>query len=284
MSFTALSLLIGAAILHAVWNLLLKQANEKYIVTWWALLIGSLCFLPLMFIGQTFSLHALPLAVVSALFEAAYFVFLAAAYRNADFSLVYPIARGTSPALLAIWSVLFLGEHLSCGGILGLSILICGLVTIGSSAMLGKSALTPNRRSVILALLVALFISVYSVIDGTAVKLTSPIKYTVVVFWLTMLFITPFIFKFYGWQEMKRSWEANWLRASSIGFLTLVSYGLVLIAFTIAPVSYSGAIRESSIVLGALAGWLFLGEGFGSVRVLGSVVIFAGILLIALRG
>ncbi|MGH9897406.1 MAG: EamA family transporter [Pyrinomonadaceae bacterium] len=284
MSFTALGLLVGAAILHAAWNLLLKQTNEKYVVTWWALLVGSLCFLPLMFTGQMLPLHVLPLAALSAFFEAAYFVSLAAAYRDADFSLIYPIARGTAPALLAMWSILFLGERLSYGGILGLTIIVCGLVTISSSAIFKRHAATPNLRSVILAFLVALFISAYSVVDGGAVRLTSPIKYMVVVFGLTMLFITPFMFKFYGWQKLKKGWEANWLRASSIGFLILASYGLVLIAFTIAPVSYSGAVRESSIVVGALAGCLFLGEGFGRTRVLASVVIFAGILVIALAG
>ncbi|HKX29694.1 MAG TPA: DMT family transporter [Blastocatellia bacterium] len=284
MTLSAVGFLIVSAVLHTTWNFLLKQTKERYIVTWWALLVGSLFFLPLLFTGPAFSPSIWLRAGLSATVEAAYVVTLAAAYRQADFSLVYPIARGTAPALLALWSVLFLGERLSRHGILGLTVLVCGLMIIGSSAILRQRTATADWRSLMLAFLVAILISIYSAIDGSAVKSTDAIRYTVVVSWLTALLVTPFMFKRYGWRELKNGWAANRVRASAIGFLTVASYGLALIAFKIVPVGYSGAIRETGIVFGVFAGWLFLKEGFGKIRLLGSLLALAGILTIAIAG
>src|SRR5574341_2464532 len=113
----AIILLLISAALHTTWNLLLKQAGEKYMATWWAMLIGSLLFLPaLLFIGLP-AHSTWILMFISALAEAAYFIVLSFAYGDADFSLVYPMARGSAPALIAVWSVLFLGEQLTHGGV-----------------------------------------------------------------------------------------------------------------------------------------------------------------------
>lgn len=70
----------------------------------------------------------------------------------------------------------------------------------------------------------------------------------------------------------------------AIGVLMLVAYMLVLVVYGFSSVSYAGAIREISIVFGALAGWLWLKEKFGFVRVAGALVIFSGILIILIAG
>ncbi|MBX7219249.1 MAG: EamA family transporter [Blastocatellia bacterium] len=281
MTLTACLLILGSALFHTSWNLLLKQTNQKQIASWWALLIGSVCSLPLLAVDRTFVREAWPLAGLSAFFEAVYFISLAAAYGNSDFSLAYPLARGAAPALIALWSVLFLGERLSLRGGLGLVVLVVGLVTIGASALLKAGKTAPDWRSLLLALRVALFISLYSVIDGRAVRLTGSLAYTVVVFWLTTLFIMPFMLRRFGWQAIKSEWMTNRVKLSTIGLFSLLAYGLVLVAFTIAPVSYTGAIREISIVFATLAGWLFLKEGLDRMRLAGAIVAFTGILLLA---
>src|SRR5512136_827165 len=112
MSLFALMLLFISAILHASWNLLLKQAGEKYIAIWGALLVSSVCSLPIL-IFRSISLSAVwPYLLASAVFETAYLGTLTTAYRDADFSLIYPLARGTAPAFLMMWAILFLGEQL----------------------------------------------------------------------------------------------------------------------------------------------------------------------------
>lgn len=283
MPIAAILLLFFSAILHTAWNLLLKQSGRKYIATWWAVLLGAGLFLPvLLFTGlparETWSLLA-----ASVLVETAYFIVLSLAYREADFSLVYPLARGAAPLMIAVWSVLFLQERPTPGGVAGLGIIIFGLVMVGGSNLLAGTQ-TPRRSGILLSLLLALLISIYSTIDGAAVKQTPAFPYTVLVFFLSPVLAAPLVLKRYGWQTLKSELAQNKIRILSIGILTVSAYLLTLAAYTIAKVSYSSAVREVSVVMGALAGWLFLGENLGRLRAWGALLIFGGILVIALAG
>lgn len=284
MPVLAIFLLFGSALLHTTWNLLLKQAGEKFIATWWAILLGSAVFLPFLFFSGLPARETWLLLFVSVLMEAAYYFTLATAYRDADFSLVYPLARGTAPGLIAIWSVLFLGEKLSGPGTFGLAVIILGLLFVGGSNFRQSRDVTPHLRGVMLALILAFLISVYSTIDGFAVKHTPAFSYTVLVFFLLPLFSSPLVFRVYGWSVLKTELSAHWIRIVSVGLLTVSAYLLALVAYSMAPISYVGAIREVSVVLGAFAGWQFLNERLGGWRVFGSVIIFAGILMIAFFG
>src|SRR5437764_11535081 len=125
---TALVLLLIAAILHAGWNFFVKRAHEKQVFTWWGLVIGSLCFIPLLIVSHPFPVFIWPYVICSALVEGAYYIVLTRAYDNGDFSLVYPMARGTAPAFLLIWAVLFLGERPRLTGLLGIALLVLGLM------------------------------------------------------------------------------------------------------------------------------------------------------------
>lgn len=285
MPASALGLLILAACLHTGWNLILKNVANKYILLWWGMAISAILCSPILLLRGPIPKSVWPYALTSAAFEAVYAGVLAAAYQREDFSLVYPIARGGAPALLGLWSVLFLKETPSRLGVGGLILLTLGLMIVGSSKWWSVRKLGPASLGGIgLAGLVALVISIYSVIDGAAVKLTDAPAYTVLVFVLTALFGMPALLKLYGWRTVVSESRSHWLRAAAIGCLSLLAYMLVLISYTLAPVSYGGAIREVSIVIGALAGWLWLKESFGLVRVAGAVVIFAGILMIVIAG
>ena len=109
-------------------------------------------------------------------------------------------------------------------------------------------------------------------------------SYTVLVFILNTIFVIPVITKMYGWPAVMEVGRKQWRQVTAIGFLDIGSYMLVLIAFSLASVAYAGAIREISIVFGALAGWVWLKESFGRMRVIGAVIIFAGILTILVAG
>ena len=166
---------------------------------------------------------------------------------------------------------------------IGLATLICGLVIVGSSDwLLRRGQKTTSRRGVALALAVALLISIYSTIDGAAVQRTPPTQYTILVLGMTGPLFSPFILRRYPWQMFTSAWRAHWRRILLIAALSLLTYIIVLNAYAIAPVSYAGAIREVSIVFAALAGWKILGENLGKFRILGSILIFIGILLISL--
>jgi drug/metabolite transporter (DMT)-like permease len=278
-------MLLVAALLHAGWNLVLKRAGDRLVVTWWALVVGSALAAPLLLVREPIPAAVWPYALVSAAVEAAYFALLALAYDQGDFSLVYPVARGAAPLLLAVWAVLFLGETPSAGGAAGLLVLALGLAVVGGSGLLGGGGLrTASRVSVAMALTVALCISLYSAIDGAAVRRADPLSYTVVVFALSALVELPLVLWRPGFRSVASTLRLRWPAIALIGALTLASYALVLSAYAVAPVTYGGAIRELSIVFGALAGWLWLGERFGALRVAGAAVMVAGIALIAVWG
>jgi drug/metabolite transporter (DMT)-like permease len=285
MPLSALALVITAAALHAGWNLIVKGAGQRQVFAGWAVAVGGLVCLPLLALGAPVPAAVWPYAVASGLVEAAYFVLLIRAYERGDFSLVYPVARGSAPALLALWGVILLGERPRPAGIIGLAFLLLGLVVVGGGRLLSRRAgITVGGGGVATALGVALCISVYSAIDGAAVRLAPAPSYLALIMVLTAAFAAPLIFARRGLRDAVACWRAQYGRIILVGVLSPVAYLLVLRAYAISGVAYAGALREVSIVLAALAGWLLLKEPFGAVRVAGSCLIFAGILVIAVAG
>jgi drug/metabolite transporter (DMT)-like permease len=279
----AILLLLTGAVLHTTWNLVIKRANDKYIVTWWVVFIGGLASLLALLLTGLPPRHVWELVLLSVGVEAVYFLVLSSAYGDHDFSLVYPIARGAAPAFLAVWSFLFLAEQPTPGGMLGLALIIAGLVVIGMSTLLQRAGPLP-LKGVLLALSLALIISIYTTIDGTAVKQAPALPYAFAIFALIPIPLTPFVLHRYGWSRLKSAWDENRLGLALAGILGIAAYLFALAAYSIAPLNYSGAIREVSVVIGAFAGWKILGEKLGRLRLLGAVIIFAGILVIARLG
>jgi drug/metabolite transporter (DMT)-like permease len=223
-------------------------------------------------------------ALLSMGLEAIYFILLSNAYSDHDFSLVYPIARGTAPAFLMLWSVLFLDEQLTPGGILGVSLIVLGMIIIGATSLIQNRGSRLHIRGVLVALAVALIISLYTLIDGTAVKNGPPLPYALTMFMFVPIFTTAYNVRRFGWRQFASAWRGPRIPLILAAVLGVVAYLLALIAYSFAPLSYSGAIREVSVVIGAFFGWRFLEEKMGGTRVLGSATIFLGILVIALLG
>ncbi len=287
MPLTALALVLGAGFLHASWNLILKRTSERLLVTSWGLLLGAVIFLPALIQAGPPPARVWPYAAASAAVLLGYYTCLARAYDRGDFSLVYPVARGTAPAMLTIWAIVFLGERPSAVGIAGIALILGGLVVLGGAPMLvgrggerGWEAVRTHTRGTGPAFLVALLVSVYTAIDGAAVRHWMPIPYLVVVFALAGAALIPLLTLRYG-RHVFTVLRTHWIPTVVIAIMTLAAYSLVLNAFRIAPVSYAGAAREIGIVFAALAGWLLLGERFGGVRTLGAVTVFFGIGLLA---
>ena len=280
----AILLLLLSAVLHTSWNLLIKQSHDKYIVTWWMVTFGGLFAIGALFFTGLPPRSMWPFALISVCVEATYFITLSYAYHDNDFSLVYPVARGTAPAFLALWSFLFLHERLTTGGTLGLGLIIGGLMIIGVNTLMQAHVTHVHFKGVAVAVFIALLISIYSTIDGAAVQNGSALPYVMSMFALVPLPITPLIFKQYKWARVKAALVDQPIRVPLAGVLGVLSYLIAVYSYSIAPVSYAGAVREVSVVFGALTGWWFLKERLGGVRVFGAVIIFAGILVIAAFG
>lgn len=284
MPILAIALLLASAIIHALWNILLKQSTEKYVAMGWQVIIGGILSVTVLFFTGLPPRSMWIFALISMTLEAIYFVLLSLAYSNHDFSLIYPVARGAAPALVVLWSFLFLREIPSVGGFIGIATIICGLVVIGATSFFQPHEGKPKFKGIAIALSIALVISMYTMIDGFAVKHGPVLPYGLSMFMLVPVLTTPVIVQHYGREQFIEAWQKQPARLILVGVLGVIAYLFALFAYSVAPVNYSEAIREVSVVLGAFAGWKFLGEKLGKIRLLGAAVIFAGIILIALFG
>lgn len=280
----ALVLLFLSASMHALWNFLLKSSREKYIAMGWQVILSGIFSLTfILFTGlPPHSMWAF--AIISMILEAIYFILLCIAYTSHDFSLVYPIARGAAPALLVLWSAIFLREKLTTGGYIGIAMITSGIIVIGATTLLQNRGEKPHLRGILTALSVALIISIYTFIDGTAVKSGPALPYGLSMFVMVPFVTTPYLARRYGWKPFAEAWRSHRGYLLLGGVLGLVAYMLALFAYTFAPLSYSGAIREVSAVIGAFLGWRFLKEQMGEIRVIGSIIVFAGVMVIAVFG
>ena len=284
MPIPAILLLFLSASMHALWNFLLKGSREKYIAMGWQVILTAAFSLILIFFTGLPPRSMWFFAVISMLLEAIYFILLSIAYSDHDFSLVYPIARGAAPALLVLWSTILLHEKLALGGYLGLGMITGGMIVIGATTLTKNRGAKPRLRGILLALSVALIISIYTFIDGSAVKNGPPLPYGLCMFVMVPFVTTPYLMRRYGWGHFTEVWNHNHITLLTGGLLGLVAYILALFAYSFAPLSYSGAIREISVVIGAFLGWRFLKEQMGGIRVAGSVIVFAGVMVIAVFG
>ncbi len=270
--------------MHALWNFLLKSADEKYIAMGWQVILSGIFSTVLIFFTGLPPKEMWGFAVISMILEAIYFILLCIAYSDHDFSLVYPIARGAAPALLVLWTAIFLHEQLTTGGYIGLAMITGGMIVIGATTLLNNKSEKPHLRGILTALSVALIISIYTFIDGTAVKSGPALPYGLSMFVMVPFVTTPYLVRSYGWSHFADMWKKKRGYLLLGGVLGLVAYLLALFAYTFAPLSYSGAIREVSAVIGAFLGWRFLKEEMGGVRVIGSAIVFAGVMVIAVFG
>ena len=284
MPISALILLFFSASMHALWNFLLKSSDEKYIAMGWQVILSGIFSLGFIFFTGLPPRSMWGFAIISMILEAIYFILLCIAYTDHDFSLVYPIARGAAPALLVLWSAIFLHEELTVGGYIGLAFITGGMLVIGGTTLLNNKSEKPHLRGILTALSVAFIISVYTFIDGTAVKHGPALPYGLSMFVMVPFVTTPYLTRRYGWGHFADMWKKKRGYLLLGGVLGLVAYMLALFAYTFAPLSYSGAIREVSAVIGAFLGWRFLKEEMGGISVVGAAIVFTGVMVIAIFG
>jgi drug/metabolite transporter (DMT)-like permease len=270
-------LALSAAVLHAGWNLVAKRADgDRYVVLWAQFFAGALISLPFMIgnqllVGMAWAGYALGL--LSGLVHVPYVWLLARAYAHGDFSVSYPVARGGGAALAAVGGVLLLGDHLNGWEAAGIGIVVLGLM------LLAYGATGPNLA---MALAVAGTIGVYTIIDAKGARVTGSVAYIFATFVGAAICNTTFALATGRRSEMATMLRVNGRRAFVTGAASLVTYGLVLVAVQHAPVGYVTALRESSVVLAALAGWKLLGEGDHRRRITAALVVFAGLLTLVL--
>ncbi|MDQ3928045.1 MAG: DMT family transporter [Chloroflexota bacterium] len=288
MNATIVGLLLLSALVHAAWNLLAKRSLDKQAFLWLASLVSLGAFVgPFMLLSRPVPPEAWPVILLSGVLEAVYFLLLGSAYQRGDLSLVYPLARGSAPLFVVMFAALFLGEQVRWTGLLGIGLVVAGIYTLHLKVLNLRGLLAPflslKERPSQIALLTGLTIGSYSVADKVGVGYAGPISYLFLVFSVCSIVLLPYMWAVKA-HAVRREWRDNRLSVLAVGVMSLCGFLLVLLALTTSQVSYVSPVREVSVVFGAILGTLVLREPFARVKLAGSVLIFAGIVLISLAG
>lgn len=273
----AVILVLTAAFMHASWNAIVKIDDDRLVTM--AVMIGTTGLLAplLLLLGPAPAAESWPYIVLSALLNNAYFLFLIEAYRVGDLSHAYPLARGSAPLLVAGFAALFAGEYLSARELAGVAIVSGGIIALMA---VGKRGLKGGWRSIVYPLLTGLMIAAYTVVDGIGVRLSgSPAGY---IGWLFMLSPLPLvaITLILRRRAAAAFLRAGWHRPVLGGCLNMGSYGLSIWALSIGAMAHVSALRETSVIIAALIGTCLLKEPLGFHRVLASIAVAFGVVLI----
>lgn len=266
MSTLALTFALSAAAFHALWNLLLARAPDVESATVVALLTSEIVFAPIAVLVWRADAGVWPWLVASGLFELAYFTLLAAAYRSAPLSVVYPIARGGAPVvvLLASWAV-------SARQVLAVALIVSGVLLV-------RGLRHPDRRGLVFGCAIACCIAGYTLVDKHGIAHAGPIPYLELSMAGPAVVYSAAIVRVRGGAAVRAAVGAPALVA---GIATFVAYAFVLAALERAPAASVAAVRETSVVIAAALAALVLKERVTRWRFLGACVVVAGIALLA---
>jgi drug/metabolite transporter (DMT)-like permease len=288
MPLSALALVVLAGFIHACWNIAAKKAGGDVRFVAFTSVVLMVFWAPVgLWVGwqqvPAWGLLEWALVLASALLHIVYFIVLLRGYRQADLTVVYPLARGTGPLLSSMVAIFFLGEQISALGLVGILGVVGGVFLIAGGPGLWKAAQDPQqqarvRTGIFYGGITGLFIASYTVVDGYAVKvaLMSPILVDYFGNLVRLVFLTPTLLR-----DRPAVW-ALWLQqrryALIVGIFSPVSYVLVLYALQVAPLSHVAPAREVSMLFAALLGGHLLGEKDRGPRIAGAALIAAGVM------
>ena len=269
-----------AAACHAGWSATIKRGLDPLattaLISIGAAIVSALC-LPIVGIPAA---TAWPWCAASVLIHLVYFAALIESYRAGDMGQVYPIASGSAPLMTATATTIFVGERLGLFAWCGIILLVAGVIVLSLRG--GRELARLDRRAVGLALFTAVTICAYSVVDGVGARLAGEANaYSVALFAGT----GPVMLA-YALVRRGRSVVPAMARSFGIGLaggaLQLGSYGIAIWAMTVAPIAIVAALRETSVLFGALIAVTFLGEPMRASRIVAALMIVAGLTLIRL--
>ncbi|MDO8877452.1 MAG: EamA family transporter [Pseudolabrys sp.] len=281
MENTVFLAVLVAALCHAGWNALIKVGLDPLSTTTLIAIGSALVAMPFLpFVGLPLP-AAWPWLAASAIIHLFYFAALIEAYRTGDLGQVYPIARGAAPLMTATATTFFIGEHLSAVGWSGIVVLVAGVFLL--SARGGRDLMRFDRRAVSFALLTALTICAYSVVDGIGARLAGdPNAYSLALFVLNAAVLVPYAL-FRDGRAVIPAMRVYWRRGLLGGALQTLSYGTVLWAMTLAPIAIVATLRETSVLFGAVIAVIVLKEPLRAVRVAAALLIVCGLVLIRMQ-
>ncbi|MGI8422399.1 MAG: EamA family transporter [Gaiellaceae bacterium] len=270
MPLEALFLALAAAVIHAIWNLLLAGARDPQATTAVAVPVSALVCAPLALLFWHLDAAAWPFIAASFVLELTYYALLASAYRGAELSVVYPLARGLAPVLVLAGIVAFTSASTSVHQIVGV-LLVAGGVLLVRGLRRG--------RGVGYGVAIACCIAGYTIVDKHGVAHASPLAYLELI---TAFVGTAYVAGFVAVRGTEPLRAAIGWRAFVSGVAAFAAYGLVLAALKIASAASVAAVRETSVLVAAALAAVVLKERVTRWRLAGAVLVAGGVALLSL--
>jgi drug/metabolite transporter (DMT)-like permease len=267
---------IAAAVTHAAWNAIAHGIKDQTLAFGLIGVGGIAVGIPLVIVAAMPHRDCWPYLLGSVAIHVFYNLLLMQCYRLGEFSQVYPLARGTSPLVVTILAAIFIHEGLALPQIVGVLVVSGGLATL---VLAGRR---PGRAAFAAAVGTGLTIAAYTVVDGVGVRLSgSPVGY---IGWLMVLesLCVPMFAVFRRRGVLLKQPRRILLAGLAAGALSVLAYGLVLWAQTRGALAPIAALRETSVIFGAIIGTLVFREPFGRTRIAATVLVAAGIVLLNL--
>ena len=272
---TILILVLLAAIFHATWNAVVKNAGDRLVSMAVVMGMSGLMSIPLMIYFPFPAPAAWPYILASNAIHTFYFLTLVKAYQSGgDLSHVYPIARGSSPLYVAVLGAFFAGELLSLGEVIGVVVICLGIFSLSLTGGVERI----RREPLTYAIIVGISIGLYTFVDGQGVRRTDE------------------ALSYIGWMHFLEAWPiglvAAWRRRGAIrqhlvqvwrpsaigGALGMVGYTMVVWAMSVTPMAHVAALRETSVIIAAFIGTRMLGEAGGRWRIFAAAVVAIGVI------
>ncbi len=270
---------LSAALLHAVWNAVLKGGGDKVVGMAGVVVGHAFLAFPVLLFFPFPAEESWPYIGLSALLHVGYQLFLMNAYRIGDLTQVYPIARGTAPLLVAGFSVVVLGVELLPLQILAVLVIACGIMSL---SFVRRADGLFNRNAAMLAFVTGCFIASYSINDGLGARIAgSSLSFYAC---SAMLNAVIFVVILLAWRPavLGRMTGEGWKSFYFGGPVSFIAYAIVTWAFTQAPIALVTALRETSIVFALLIGTVFLNERLNLGKVISTMATLLGAVLLRL--
>jgi drug/metabolite transporter (DMT)-like permease len=266
MAASALLPALGAATLHAIWNLLLRGSRDSEAATAVSVVAFVLVLAPIAVFTWDVDAAACKYVVPSGALELVYIALLATAYRHFELSLVYPIARGLAPVATLVFAVALVGARPSAGEIAGVLVVAVGVLLVRGAS---------GSRGAALGLVIAAVIGGYTLVDRYGIRHADAFSYALLIMLGAAVAYPPYV----GLRRVRAAISPTTVL---IGVLSAAAYVLVLLALRQASAPSVSAVRETGVVIAALLAAVFLRERVGPARFAGAVLVACGIALLAL--
>ncbi len=287
MSLLAFSLIVISAVMHALWNLLVKRSRHKSAFIWWMFVAsGTLFTLSLPLAPEPFyrpEAKTMVMIMVGALCFVLYHLFNGRAYRGGDLSIIYPLSQ-TSMIWVPLWGTLLLGERLSLTGIGGILLVLLGVYAMQLRRLSLTELFRPfqdlGNPSVRAALMAGFIYSIGSIAEKSGVRNYSPFYFTYLLVLIMLLLMTVNICRPRYRRQIGEELRGKWRLILMSGPIMMASFLTFRYGLNLSPVSYAVPVRQISVMVGVLIGILSLRESFGRIRLFSALLIFLGAIVI----